>query len=136
MSESRYYHHTFRINCRVTTTNVMSGFDLLCYKIRFVRLSRQFSSRPFLRVRQNTFFHGQKLARFHLCVYMGPAEMEELENISLHLKFGTGKGRSQLCTLSLSKIRPAQSVSCERKVEPCKFLFVRARVNGVLGSSS
>ena len=38
--------------------------------------------------------------------------------------------------LNRSKIRPVPPVSCERKVEPCKFLsaqrFVQTRVNGAL----
>ena len=44
--------------------------------------------------------------------------------------------RSQICTLSRSKIRSVPPVPCKRKVELCKFLsvqrFVRTRVNGAL----
>ena len=65
-SESRYYH-TFRRNCCVTTTNIMTGCDLFCYERRFVRLMRQSTSQPFfidpVYKSPDKCLHGQKQAR-------------------------------------------------------------------------
>ena len=103
-SESRYYH-TFRRNCCVTTTNIMTGCDLFCYERRFVRLMRQSTSQPF----------------FIDPVYKGPDKC-------LHgQKQARKKKGSKLAHLGRSKIRPVPpvSISCERKVKPCKFFFVQ-----------
>ena len=71
----------------------------------------------------------RKVARFG-CLHESVWNMEPCRSQSWPAFF-----RSQTW-LNRSKIRPVPPVSCERKVEPCKFLsvqrFVQTRLNGAL----